>query len=135
MPEKVAGQDKSDKPERKPERKPDKLAEARATGKAIRDALAANMQARIGDVVEGVVLSETRDVLVSVLQQYLEQIIPDVHVAGLIHLGPSVEKPEKVAFELSVNGKLILSIEPGAEDDTLPDPVPGPEYLAEPPKT
>lgn len=132
MLEKDAGKDK-------PERKPDKLAEARATGKAIRDALAANMQARVGDVVEKSVVNETRDVLVSVLQTYLAQIIPGVLVKGLVKILPSVEKPEKLEFVLAVDGRIVLSIEPGAEDDSLPDPEPvseaGPENLEEPPKT
>jgi hypothetical protein len=115
MSEKDAGQDQ-------PEQKPDRLAEARATGKAIRDALAANMQARVGEVVEKEVIHETKDVLASILQTHLAQIVPDVKVAGIVKILPSVEKPEKIEFVLAVDGRIILSIEPGAEDDSLPEP-------------
>lgn len=104
----------------------DKLAVVRAAGAMIRDALASNMLARVGDVVEMEVLAETRDVLASILQSYLEQIIPNVKVEGIFRVRPNHEKPESIEFTLSVTGGITVSISPGAEDDTLPDPKPGP---------
>lgn len=128
MSEKDAGQDMS-------ERKPDLLAEVRAVGKRVRDVLASNMQARIGDVVEMEVLTETADVMASVLQTYLAQIVPEVRVKALVHIRPCPERPERIEFELQTSGTIVLSIELGAEDDSLPDPEPGAENLEEPPKT
>ncbi len=102
----------------------DKLAKVRDAGETIRNALAENMKARLGDVVDQEAISETRDALAAVLRMYLEQIMPKVQVKGLSKIKPNVENPEKIEFEMTVTGKLSVSIEPGAEDDTLPDPEP-----------
>ncbi len=106
------------------EPKPDLLAEVREAGKKVRDVLASNMQARIGDVVEMEVLTETAEAMACVLQTYLAQIVPDVRVKGFVRVKPSREKPEKIEFELQTSSHIVLSIEPGAEYDTPPDPSP-----------
>lgn len=102
--------------------KTDKLAQVREAGETIRTALAENMKARIGDVVEEEMLVETARVLAAVLRLYLEQIIPEVKVRGHATVRPSLKNPETVEFGLSIEGGLTVSISPGAEDDTLPDP-------------
>lgn len=109
------------------EEKPDKLGKVREAGQMIRTALAENMKARISDVVEESVLAETECVLAAVLKLYLEQIIPDVEVVGSVRVRPSLDNPETIEFRLRVQGELVVSIAPGAEDDALPDPEPAVE--------
>ncbi|KKL67771.1 hypothetical protein LCGC14_2131670 [marine sediment metagenome] len=101
-----------------PEKK-DKLALVREAGEAIREDLAANMRARIGEVVTSEMLTETRDTLTQVFRNYLEMLIPGVNVVCVSRV-----TDEEAVFMLKVRGELRVSIKPGADDPSLPDPVP-----------
>jgi len=81
----------------------DKLAAVREAGQIIRDALAANVHARMGDPVSKPMLDEFRTVLASIVKSYLRQVFPDVEVHAFVEvLPPDIDVTVFVAGQFHV---------------------------------